>query len=181
MLFRSIQILPSHPPTRTYDLASSTQLAWRIADGSELNLMRASSRELKDYSVEYFTKANSRLQLQKVTVELIPMPLAKGRLQKRYALQTCITPGTNGQPGLGFTGEQIMEARSRHPLSTYQRLLEFLGLPPSTGNSCVVVTLKAAPNQSIPDRVLFQKIIKSIMPLFASGDHKASPTNHSAS
>ena len=139
--------MPSQPPTRTYDLASSPQLAWRLADGSELSLMRASSRELKDFNVTYLAKTDPRLQLKKTTVETTPLPLAKGHLQDRYALQTCIIPGSNGQPGLGFTGEQIMEARSRQTLLTNQRMLEFLGFPPSMGNSCVVVTLKGAPNQ----------------------------------
>jgi hypothetical protein len=165
------QKLPSRPPTRTYDLASSTQLVWKLPDGEELTLMQGSSREQMNFQVAFLSRAEPSLQIKNRVIITNPLPLASGQHSNRPILQTCMLRGSDGRRGLGVTGEQLIEARSQLPSSKLQRLYEVLGLKPSAMSTCVLVTLKGSQHQSTISAKLMQNIIQAIAPAVVSLDH----------
>lgn len=161
--------LPSLPSTRTYDLASSPVLIWKLTDGQELSVVRTSSRDLTNFQLAFLARANSSLAIKNRSIQSTPIPLASGRRQDRPILQTCILPGSDGRRGLGATAEQLRKSQAQIPSTNIDKLLRFLGLPPSTGNSCVIVTLKGtSASQANSGLSRFQALLKSMAPVVSS-------------
>jgi hypothetical protein len=160
--------LPSLPSTRTYDLASSPLLIWKLTDGQELSVVRTSSRDLTNFQVAFLARANSSLGIKNRRIQSTPIPLASGRRQGRSILQTCMLPGSDGRRGLGATAGQLRKSQAQIPSTTRDKLLKFFGLPPSSGNSCVLVTLKSTTSQTDSNLSRFQALLKSIAPVASS-------------
>lgn len=167
------QQLPGKPPTRSYDLASSAQLIWKFPDGEVLTLMRGTSRELANFQTAFLSRADPALQIKDRVLVSSPLPLASGRLHGRSILQTCILNGSDGTRGLGVTESQLNNPSSRLSSGTMQRVNEFLGLSLTPANSCVLVTLKAAPSQPEPNKLLLKTVIEAITPSFAHGEQSS--------
>jgi hypothetical protein len=162
--------LQSLQPTRTYDLASSSLLLWKLTDGEDLSVVRTSSRDLTHFQVAFLARANPSLIIKNRVVQSTPIPFVRGRSQDRPTLQTCILDGSDGHRGLGATAEQLRKSQAQIPTSTREKLFDFLGFPPSSGNSCVLVTIKGATMQTDTKTTLFrfQALLKAIAPVVTS-------------
>lgn len=160
--------LQSLPPTRTYELASSLLLVWKLTTGQELSVVRVSSRELNHFQVAFLARSNPSLIIKNRIIQSTPIPFASGRRQDQSILQTCILDGSDGRRGLGVTAEQLRKSQAQIPSSTRDKLFKFLGLPPSSGYSCVLVTLKDTAIQTNASLSHFQALLKLIAPVVTS-------------
>lgn len=172
-VIQTAKLLPSKPPTRSYDLASSAQLIWQLSDGEVLSLMQVTSRELANFQTAFLTRADPSLKMKNRVIVSSPFPLASGRQQGRSILQTCILKGSEGQHSVAVTGSQLGNARSQLSSGTMRRLKEFLGLSRTPANSCMLVTLTSAASQSKSDTLLFANVVQTILRSSASGEHSS--------
>jgi hypothetical protein len=169
--------LPSRASTRSYDLASSELLIWKLADAQELSLMRATSREIPNFQVAFLTRAQPKLQLNNRRLNSAPIPFASGHQDNKNMIQTCILVGSKGQTELGVSHEQLNLIQARFSQSLSQRIFTFFVMAPPTRNSCIVATLSSPRNSPKPDILLFKKIIDTIIGDFtphASNSSRAS-------
>ncbi|MFO0017420.1 MAG: hypothetical protein ACK52U_12805 [Synechococcaceae cyanobacterium] len=164
-----VQQLPSRPPTRTYDLASSHQLIWKLPNNQELSLMRATSREYINFQVAFLARAQPSLKIKKRQLFSTPLPLAKGFRNSTEILQTCIIPARKGQKsGIGVIGEQLAEEQTRLTFSLAQRISSFFLWTPSSRNSCVVMTLTSPRSSSGSNLSLFKNLVNVMTTELAS-------------
>jgi hypothetical protein len=170
-----IQRLPSRAPTRTYDLASSQQIIWKLANGQELSLMRATSREHLNFQLAFLTRAQPKLQLNQRQLSTDPMPFARGHQDKKNMIQTCIVIGGKGKSELGVSHEQLNNVQSRLASSLTDRIATFLVMAPPSRNSCVVATLSSQRTSPEPDISLFKNLIHTIIPDLIRHDSTRSP------
>jgi hypothetical protein len=157
-----VKSLPSRASTRSYDLASSKLLIWKLANAQELSLMRATSREYPNFQLAFLTRAQPKLQLNSRRLHSAPLPFASGNQDNKNMVQTCIVTGSKGQSALGVSHEQLNLAQTRFSSSLPERLLTFFIMAPPTRNSCIVVTLSSPRTSPKPDLLLFKKIIDTI-------------------
>lgn len=158
------QRLASRPPTRTYDLASSEQLIWKLPNGRELSLMRATSREYPNFQLAFLTRSQPKLQLNNRKLISTPFPLARGNQDNKNMLQTCIITGNNGQSKLAVSHDQLAEAQSRFTSSLSDRILTFFVMAPASRNSCIIATLSSPRTSAEPEISLFKDILDAITP-----------------
>ena len=163
--------LPSRPPTRTYDFATSAQLIWKFPGGESLTLMRGASRELANFQAAFLARADPSLQIKNRILLSSPLPVASGTQHGLPILQTCVLNESDGQRGIGVTGSQLNKARSELSSGHMQRFYEFLGLSSSSVNSCILVTLKGTSKQSYVDTLPLKKVLKAIVHAIAPSDH----------
>ncbi len=156
--------LPSRPPTRTYELASSQQLIWQLPNSQELSLMRATSRETTNFQLAYLTRAQPKLQLSQRQLNSNPLPYSSGHQKNKHMLQTCIVIGRKGKSKLGVTQDQLNSAQTQFSSSLSERALTFLVLAPPIRNSCIVATLSSPRTSPKPQISLFKNIINTITP-----------------
>ena len=157
-----VKQLQSLAPTRTYDLASSPVLIWKLPYGQQLSLMRASSREFKNFQAAFLSRAQPSLQLEERTVVSTPLPLASGHRKDKMLWQTCILIGQNGDSGFGVTNAQLSDAQSRFSASKVQRMLSFLGVATPPKNTCVLMTISSPRSSPRFDRSTFQTALQAI-------------------
>ncbi|MEB3199701.1 MAG: hypothetical protein VKK62_04120 [Synechococcaceae cyanobacterium] len=161
--------LPDKPATRTYDLASSPLLAWRLANGDELRLMRSSSRERSNLNAAFLARAQPTLPLKQRQQVSTPVDGAVGRNEGRQARLTCLMPLPTGQPGFALTHVQMETLLSNNPAPRASRLREVFGLTPSTGYSCVLIGLRGARSSSpLPDAGSWKRLLNALAPVFHS-------------
>lgn len=157
-----VQQLQPLPPTRTYDLASSPLLIWKLPNGQELSLMRASSREYKNFQAAFLSRAQPSLQLEQRRLISNPLPLALGHRKDKKIWQTCILIGQNGDSGFGVTNTQLSDAQSRFTTSKFQRILSFLGVATPPKNTCVLMTIRSPRSSPHFDIYTFQTALQAI-------------------
>lgn len=165
-----VQQLQSRPPTRTYDLASSPLLLWKLPDGQELSLMRGSSREFKNFQVAFLARAQPSLQLEKRKLITTPFPLALGNRKGKKIWQTCILVGQNGDTGFGVTNTQLSDAQSGFTASKVQRILAFIGVNTPPKNTCVLMSISAPPSSPHLELSTFQTALQAITSELVQGD-----------
>lgn len=157
-----VKQLPSRPSTRTYDLASSPQLVWALPYGQELSLMRASSREYKNFQAAFLSRAQPSVQLEQRNIVTTPFPFAVGQKKDKTLWQTCILIGPNRDFGFAVTNVQLNDVQSRFSSTKLQRIASFIGVNTPPKNTCVLMTLSAPRSSPLPDVSTFQTALQAV-------------------
>ncbi|MFM7732108.1 MAG: hypothetical protein ACKO6F_01300 [Cyanobium sp.] len=146
--------LPASPGAaqgqRSHELALSAVLAYRLADGSELRLVRGTARQRGNLQAALFARDSKHLRLKQRQLLPGPPPQARGSIGGRDARQTCWvhTPTPGG--GFGVTAGQLMPLVDSQAAGRQAALLRVIGLQANRDYSCVLISLRAGNAAPLP-------------------------------
>jgi hypothetical protein len=142
--------LPKLPDSRSYELASSATLGYRLQGGLQLRLRSGAVRERKNVQIAFIGRDRPELALQQRQLLEGPPPTASGRLGNQPALQTCLIPGAPLVDAFGVTWEQVPLAVDRLAAGSKASALRILGLQPNRSYQCVLISLRSHQGEPIP-------------------------------
>jgi hypothetical protein len=128
--------LPNLPASRSYELASSATLGYRLQGGLQLRLRSGAVRERKNVQIAFIGRDRPELALQ--------------QLGNQPALQTCLIPGAPLVDAFGVTWEQVPLAVDRLAAGSKASALRILGLQPNRSYQCVLISLRSHQGEPIP-------------------------------
>jgi hypothetical protein len=164
----------SDPPQRSFDLASSELLSYRLDGGEELHLVDVTVRERMKFDMHMITSKQPILRLEAGQISPDPPFYATGRIKGRPARQTCLVPGMPGAATFAVSQEQLwIPVDALASEDTRERLLRVIGLGSKRSYRCTLITLRAAPDRPLSE-AHWQSLLRILQPLLAQG---AGPTS----
>jgi hypothetical protein len=141
------------PPRRTYDLASSAVLGYKLDGGEELHLVDVTVRERHKFEMNRISSDHQpTLRLEAAKISQQPPFSALGRFQGNIARQTCLVPGMQGSEGFAVTQEQLWRAvDSVARENARESLGRVIGLGSKRSYRCALITLRARPGMALPE------------------------------
>jgi hypothetical protein len=144
--------LAALPPQRSYDLASSAVLGYKLDGGEELHLVDATVRERLNFELGRISSNQPGLTMEAATISKQPPFSSAGRIQGRAARQTCLIPGMQGSEAFAVTQEQLLRAvDSVASENARDSLLRVIGLGSKRSYRCVLITLQARTGMPLPE------------------------------
>ena len=135
------QLLPALPARSGYDSSHSSVLRLSLAAGGQLRLMRGRVRDRQSFQVAVLTRGIPALNLSARRLEGPGAAAARGRIQGRPALQTCLVAAGRGPLRAAITRAGLQAAVDQLAAGRRDRLQVWLGLRPARHYSCLLVTL----------------------------------------
>jgi hypothetical protein len=150
--FNPVSLAPL-PPRRSYDLASSAVLGYKLAGGEELRLVDITVRERHKFEMNRISSDHQpTVRLEDAKNSQQPPVSSLGRIQGDIARQTCLVPGMKGSEGFAVTQEQLWRAvDSVAHENARESLQRVIGLGSKRSYRCVLITLQARPGMAIPE------------------------------
>lgn len=162
------------PPSRSYELASSSVPGFGLAEGRELRLVRASVRERKNMQIAFIGRDRPELALKTRQLQEGPPPTASGRVGNQAALQTCLVPGVQGPEAFGVTWLELPLAVDRLAVGPQATARRILGLQQNRAYECVLISLRSTDGTAIP-LPIWRRLLHTLQPALQSdeqGTHK---------
>jgi len=162
-------LVKSAPPQRSFDLASSELLSYKLVGGEELHLMDVTVRERLKFEMNTITSKQTSLRLEAGQISSDPPFYATGRIKGSPARQTCLVPGLPGAAAFAVNQEQLwIPVDALASEDTRERLLRVIGLGSKRSYRCTLITLRAAPDRPISEE-RWQSLLQVLRPLLEQG------------
>jgi hypothetical protein len=140
------------PPRRSYDLASSAVLGYKLDGGEELHLVDVTVRERHKFETSRISSDQPGLKVEAAKISQQPPFSSLGRIQGDVARQTCLIPGMQGPEGFAVTQEQLWRAVDTVAReNARESLLRVIGLGSKRSYRCALITLRARPGMPLPE------------------------------
>jgi hypothetical protein len=136
--------------SRSLEFATSAPLAYRLNDGSELRLLRGTSRLGADLKPDLFASVHKNFQLEQSRLDPGPPPLTRGMIKGRQALQTCWVATTSPGGAFGVTWMQIGSLIDDQAKGRRAKLPRLIGLKQHRDYTCVLISLRAGSSNVLP-------------------------------
>jgi len=161
--------MKSLPPRRSYDLASSAVLGYKLDGGEELLLVDATVRERLDFELGKMSSDQPGLTMEAATISKQPPFSSAGRIQGRAARQTCLIPAMQGVEAFAATQEQLWQAVDSVSRETAREsLLRVIGLGSKRSYRCVLITLRARQGMPLPE-ARWHGVLRVLRPALETG------------
>lgn len=161
--------LQAGPPQRSFDLASSRLLAYKLEDGEELQLVDVTVRERLKFDMNTINGKLPSLRLEDSRISPDPPFYAIGQINGHPARQTCLVPGLGRDSGFAVSQDQLwipVDALARE--DSREILRRVIGLGSKRSYRCILITVRAAPGRPLND-ARWQSLLSTLRPVLEQG------------
>lgn len=155
--------LPAAPSSRSAELATSSVLSFRLADGQELRLMQATARERFNLQNAFVSRNHPDLQIEKRTLSPQAPPSLIGSQKKRLSRQTCLVSAPGWSGGFGVTRDQLTPLSDQMAARDQGRGWRvLLGLTSNRDYRCTLISVRSRPGQAVIAEQPWRKLLDTL-------------------